>query len=105
MGHLAGDSKNVLSVRTVALDSLIASGQIPPPNVIKCDIEGAEYDALTGATEVLSKHLPKIFLATHGPEVHERCCRLLTDLGYQLTPLDDLPLNLTSEVLATRRPG
>jgi FkbM family methyltransferase len=103
IGHLTGDSQNALSVRTSALDSLIASGQVPPPNVIKCDIEGGEYDALRGASEILSKHSPMIFLATHGPEVHERCCTLLTDLHYHLTPLDDLPLSLTSEVLATRQ--
>jgi FkbM family methyltransferase len=103
IGHLTGDSQNALSVRTIALDSLIASGQVPPPNVIKCDIEGGEYDALRGASEILSKHSPMIFLATHGPEVHERCCRLLTNLHYQLTPLDDLPLSLTCEVLATRQ--
>jgi FkbM family methyltransferase len=103
MGHLTCDSQNALSVRTVALDNLIASGQVPPPNVIKCDIEGGEYDALRGASEILSKHSPMIFLATHGPEVHDRCCRLLTNLHYQLTPLDDLPLSLTCEVLATRQ--
>jgi FkbM family methyltransferase len=103
MGHLTADSPDALSVRTIALDSLVASGQIPPPNVIKCDIEGGEYDALRGASETLSKHSPMIFLATHGPEVHERCCRLLTDIRYVLTSLDDLPLNLTSEVLATRQ--
>lgn len=103
MGQLTGDSQNALSVRAIALDSLIASGQVPPPNIIKCDIEGGEYDALRGASEILSKHSPMILLATHGPEVHEQCCRLLTELHYQLTPLDDLPLSLTSEVLATRQ--
>jgi FkbM family methyltransferase len=104
MGHLAGDSQNALSVRTVALDGLVASGQIRPPNVIKCDIEGGELDALRGAAGILSKYSPTIFLATHGPEVHQRCCALLKDLHYQLTPLNGLPLNLTTEVLATPAP-
>jgi FkbM family methyltransferase len=103
MGQLTGDSENALSVRTIALDGLVASGQIRPPNVIKCDIEGAEYDALRGASKILSEHSPTIFLATHGPEVHDRCCTLLTGLNYKLTSLDDLPINLTSEVLATRQ--
>ena len=103
MGHLAGNSQTALTVRTIALDSLIASGQVPPPNVIKCDIEGGEYDALRGASEILAKYSPTIFLATHGSEVHERCCTLLTDLHYQLTSLDGFPLSLASEVLATRQ--
>jgi FkbM family methyltransferase len=103
MGHLTGDSQNAIIVRTIALDSMITSGLISPPNVIKCDIEGGEYDALRGASEILIKHSPTIFLATHGREVHERCCTLLTELHYQLTPIDDLPINQTSEILATRQ--
>jgi FkbM family methyltransferase len=102
MGHLAGDSENSISVRTVTLDNLIASGQIKPPNLIKCDIEGAEFDALTGAADTLSKYAPAIFLATHGPKVHQDCCALLTGLAYQLTPLDAPSLNDASEILAVR---
>jgi FkbM family methyltransferase len=102
-GHLAGESENAVSVRTVALDSIVASGQIKPPNLIKCDIEGAEFDALTGAAGTLSKYGPAIFLATHGSKVHRDCCNLLTDLGYQLTPLDYPSLKDASEILAVRR--
>jgi FkbM family methyltransferase len=104
MGHLTVESQGTsISVRTVALDSLVAAGKLPPPNLIKCDIEGGEYDALLGASDVLSKHGPTIFLATHGPEVHQRCCRFLADLHYRLTPLDELPLDQTSEILAIRQ--
>lgn len=102
MGRLARESGIGVSVRTVALDSLVASGELPPPNVVKCDIEGAEYDALCGASAILASHAPTIFLATHGHDVHEQCCRLLTDLGYHLASLDRLPLAETNEVLATR---
>ena len=100
MGHLAEDSENTVSVRTVALDNLVMSGQIKPPNVIKCDIEGAEFDALTGAAGTLSKYAPVIFLATHGPKVHQQCCTLLADLAYQLTPLDYPSLQDASEIIA-----
>ena len=85
MGHLTDGSQNAFSVRTVRVDDLVASGEIAPPNVIKCDIEGAEYDALIGALATLSKYRPTIFLATHGPEIHECCCRLLLGLHYQLS--------------------
>jgi hypothetical protein len=81
----------------------VASGEIPPPNVMKCDIEGGEYDALMGASTILARHAPVIFLATHGPELHERCLQLLTGFQYQLTPLDDLPLETTREILAIRQ--
>lgn len=103
MGHLAGDSENTVSVRTVNLDSMVASGKIKPPNLIKCDIEGAELDALTGASATLSKCSPVIFLATHGPQVHRDCCALLKSFSYDLTPLDHQSLTEASEVLAVRR--
>lgn len=103
MGRLTLESDGTLNVRIVTLDRLVASGKLPPPNVIKCDIEGGEYDALVGASGILVKHGPAVFLATHGPEVHQRCCRLLADLQYRLTPLDERSLDETSEVLAIRQ--
>ena len=103
VGHLTTESLNTLSVRTVTLDGLVASGRLPPPNVVKCDIEGGEYDALRGASETLTEHAPTIFLRTHGPEVHERCCTLLTALHYQLTPLDARSLSRAREVVAAHQ--
>jgi len=37
------------------------------------DIEGAEYDALLGAKELLKTKKPIIFLATHGDEIKSKC--------------------------------
>jgi FkbM family methyltransferase len=102
VGHLTAETQNTLSVRTVTLDGLVASGRLPPPNVIKCDIEGGEYDALRGASGTLMKHAPTIFLRTHGQVVHERCCTLLTALHYRLTPLDELSLGSAREVVAAQ---
>jgi hypothetical protein len=101
MGHLTTESQpSTFSVRTVALDDLVTSGQLRPPNVIKCDIEGAEYDALTGASATLHRYAPIVFLATHGSEVNERCCKLLADLDYDLSPVDRLSLSMAGEILA-----
>ena len=55
-----------ITVRLVSLDELVASGEISPPDVIKCDIEGAEFDAIQGARATLSRYRPKILLALHG---------------------------------------
>jgi FkbM family methyltransferase len=102
-GHLTDLSHGSLTVRVVTLDSLVASGKLLPPDLIKCDIEGGEYEALIGANDILEKYKPTIFLATHGRDVHQRCCRLLTDHHYYLTSLDTLPLDQTSELLAIRQ--
>lgn len=102
-GHLTDGLKGALTVRIVTLDGLVLAGELPPPDLIKCDIEGAEYDALMGASGILDKYGPTVFLATHGAEVHRRCCSLLADLQYSLTSLDELPVDRTGELLATRR--
>jgi hypothetical protein len=54
------------------------------PDVIKMDIEGAEHSALLGMKDIL-KSRPTIFLSTHGREIHEQCCALLKEAGYQLS--------------------
>ena len=61
VGRLSTASHNTFTVGIVALDNLVTSGHLPEPNLIKCDIEGGEYDALMGATEVLSRYRPTIF--------------------------------------------
>jgi FkbM family methyltransferase len=72
-----------IQVPTISLDSFVANGK-PFPNVMKIDVEGAEYEVLTGAQTVISKARPVIFLATHGEEIHTKCCNLLRDFGYRL---------------------
>lgn len=68
-------------VKLVSLDSQ----NLPPPSVIKMDIEGAESLALLGAKKLLRKHKPVIFLSSHGWQQHELCWRFLHSLGYSLT--------------------
>lgn len=92
-----------VQVRTVRLDTLVAEG-LPPPDVIKIDVEGAECQVLRGAQEVLVTHRPVVFLATHGPQVHAACCELLRELGYGLVPLDTSEAETATEVVACWAP-
>lgn len=102
-GHLAKECESTASVKTVRLDSLVSSGQLQPPTVVKFDIEGEEYEALLGARSTLERFSPIIFLATHGPDVHKRCCDFLSNLGYELSALDGMVVTQSSELLAKRR--
>jgi FkbM family methyltransferase len=101
-GHISRTrAESDYEVATVTLDRLFQRGMIPGPQVIKCDIEGGEYEALLGAREILRKCRPLIFLATHGAEVHGRCCQLLRDLGYHLEGLTkDADVESTDELVA-----
>ena len=82
MGKLTPGGNRCVAVETV--DSLLAQGKIAPPTFIKMDVEGAELKALLGARVCFDKHRPKLFLATHGEQIHEECYRLLRGWHYQL---------------------
>ncbi len=82
-------ARGEIEVRVVALDELISRGELPPPDYMKIDVEGAEFSVLGGAAATLREHQPAILLATHGREVHERCCRFLSALEYRIEPLLD----------------
>jgi FkbM family methyltransferase len=84
MGRIAPDGADgAIRVETSTLDTLLKEEQIAPPNFIKMDIEGAEFRALLGARECFARHRPKLFLATHGRQVHDECCRLLASWNYE----------------------
>lgn len=84
-------STNIIKVQSNSLDELYAENRIKPPQLIKMDIEGAEYAALLGAKNILQKYHPVIYLSTHNCHIigiHKKCINFLTDLGYQLDYFD-----------------
>jgi FkbM family methyltransferase len=64
------------------LDSLVSGGEIPPPDLMKLDVEGAEALVLRGGLEVLRRHRPRLLVELHGAEVARQVAGLLLDLGY-----------------------
>ena len=71
-----------------SIDSLVADGTVPPPQVIKIDVEGAEFDVICGARTTISKYHPLIFLATHDchkPGIRDECLAQLEEIGYSCT--------------------
>jgi FkbM family methyltransferase len=87
MGQLtdAGD----LQVLTASLDDLVDNGNVRSPTFIKMDIEGAESDALQGASRLLSSTGLTIVLSTHGHVQQERCWSALQNAGFNLQLLRD----------------
>jgi FkbM family methyltransferase len=98
MGYLSDSGK--IHVKTITLDGLVASGEIPAPTHMKIDVEGAEFKVLLGSRFVLAAYHPTIFLATHGSDVHRRCCEILRTFGYTLSPLSGTTLDQANEILA-----
>ncbi len=80
-------AENRITVQCYSVDGLLEQG-FERPDVMKIDVEGAEYDVLQGAVNTLQHYKPGILLATHDchlPGVQEKCVKLLKQLGYILT--------------------
>ena len=103
MGRLAPSGS--LRVRTVTLDGLVSRQEIRSPNLMKIDIEGAEFECLQGASNVILESRPIIFLATHGRGIHSACIELLAKWNYRLTSLDEKPVESADELIARPRKG
>jgi len=97
-GHLS--AKGNLEVITVSIDELVNAQEIPPPNHIKIDAEGAEILILKGAKLTLTRYNPTIFLATHNHRLRIDCIKFLVSLGYKLKPIADNNLYVTREIFA-----
>jgi FkbM family methyltransferase len=76
------------SVEITTLDRDIAAAALPPPHLIKIDIEGWELEALEGARATLDAYHPALFLEMHGQTMREKkrkasaIIAFLCDAGY-----------------------
>jgi FkbM family methyltransferase len=101
MAHLS--TSGSIRVRTSALDTLVSRKEIRPPDFMKIDIEGAEYDCLRGCAHTIQTFRPILFLATHGQDVHDACFRQLIEWEYEVGSLDARPVESTDELIARSR--
>jgi FkbM family methyltransferase len=84
--YVFSGTDNKITVQCQSVDGLMQQGY-DKPDIIKIDVEGAEYDVLAGAKNTLQLYRPNILLATHDchlPGVQEKCVHFLQELGYQL---------------------
>lgn len=69
-------------VRSRTIDSILAGGELPPPDVLKIDVEGAERLVLEGGRTFFASAAPRLVVETHGVDVSRQCLEFLLDLGY-----------------------
>ncbi len=70
-------------VEARTIDSLLSDGTIPPPDVVKIDVEGAERLVLQGAREMISTYSPYFLVEAHGAENAREILDLLFSMGYK----------------------
>jgi FkbM family methyltransferase len=80
------DVREEIDVEVVCIDSLVAAGSIPPPDVLKIDTEGAELQVVEGARETIARHRPAIVCELH--DTNEAFVALMDELGYATSNLD-----------------
>jgi precorrin-6B methylase 2 len=75
-------------VRCVSLDEMLSEGRLPPPDLIKIDIEGAEITALDYMENMAGKIRPKIILETHNPECDRKAFEFARRFNYRLSSIE-----------------
>ncbi len=73
-------------VCAITLDSILE--EFPAPNVIKIDVEGAEYEVLLGAKRVLTEYKPLMIIEVMS-EFSEKVAELLRPFGYVFYDMDN----------------
>ncbi len=69
------------------------------PDVIKIDVEGAEYNVLKGANEIIKKYSPVIFLSVHPRQLAlfgasvEKLQEIISQSGYRIRGNDGAEVN------------
>jgi FkbM family methyltransferase len=74
-------------IRCFALDDFNRDG--PPPDAIKCDVEGGEVEVLLGAIGLLRSHRPWILCEMHSKSNDRTSRELLSNLGYSFETVDN----------------
>jgi FkbM family methyltransferase len=89
LGHVSptGSAPGSITVEAVSLDQYIASH--PPPDFLKCDVEGAELAVFQGATKLLSGNRPILLVEMHSPENQRALLDQFAGHGYSCKNLDD----------------
>jgi FkbM family methyltransferase len=75
-----GDGKTI-DVPAITLDGFVAAGG-PPPQLIKIDVEGGEYEVLRGGATLFRNHRPILIAEVHHQQATDQICPWLQEFRY-----------------------
>lgn len=81
-------------IKTVSVDALVNSKQIPPPRVVKIDVEGWELHVLRGLENTIAAHKPVMLIEFTEPNLRaagttpEELAAYIRSLHYELFSYD-----------------
>ena len=94
---VGASDQRLIQVRIMRADELIRSQGVPPPTVLKIDVEGYELEVLQGFGDLIeSRELRAVFIEVHFGLLHERTLdhaaeeisSILTRSGFKVRWLD-----------------
>lgn len=84
LGRVVESGKeNIVEVNAVSLDEFALKH--PAPDVVKCDVEGAEIEVFRGARRLLREKRPVIVCEMHSEENHRALVTEFVNSGYSWT--------------------
>ncbi len=91
MGHLSEKCENSIVISD-RIDRLVYEYRlVKPPDIMKIDVEGAEFEVLKGMMETVKRCKPIIFIAFHTSENKKLICQLLSELRFKIEVIGDMP--------------
>jgi len=76
-----------IDVQSLTIDDFVFEQNNLPPELMKFDIEGAEYDAFIGAEKTITKFHPVLFLAAHSDDLLSECLNFIKKHSYIITEI------------------
>lgn len=80
-------SFETVQIPTTTIDALTLKTSMIP-DLIKIDVEGAEFAVLKGGKEVLKEHGPVLLIEIHNVTAMFDCVKFLKELGYSIKMID-----------------
>jgi FkbM family methyltransferase len=83
-----------IEIEIDSLDNQISHNRLPPPDLIKIDVEAAELEVLAGMSQTLRTHHPRLFIEIHSGVDVKKLAQGLFEKGYRMrhvesnTPID-----------------
>ena len=94
-GETRTENARPIRIATVALDELVASGELRAPRFVKLDAEGHGHRALQGMRLTLVRERPVIMMGFHSPQERQGTLSLLEPLDYRCETIDEHPEQVT----------
>jgi FkbM family methyltransferase len=89
-------SGEVINVPAVRLDDFIGTG-VPPPQLVKIDVEGGEYEVLLGGKKLFAEQRPLVIAEVHHQQAAEQIANWLGEYQYRAQwniPKEQFPRHL-----------